>query len=77
MGDPRRLVGGALLLALFGALLMLPPLVYLFDHPITHFGIPQIVLYLFALWLLMIIGTGLITHAMPRQKLDDDGEGDL
>lgn len=77
MGDPRRLAGGALLLTVFGALLMLPPLAYLFDHPITHFGVPQIVLYLFALWVLLIIGTALIAHAMPPQKLDDDdGEGE-
>ena len=60
-----------LLLTIFGALLMLPPLVYVFNQPIAHFGIPQIVLYLFAVWLLLIVGTALLTHALPRERSDD------
>ena len=66
-----------LLLTIFGALLMLPPLVYVFNQPIAHFGIPQIVLYLFAVWLLLIVGTALLTHALPREGSDDGpGEGE-
>lgn len=66
-----------LLLTVLGVALMLPPLVYVFDQPIAHFGIPQIVLYLFALWLLLIIGTALLTHAVPPQDPDaDPAEGE-
>ena len=46
MAERRKLRGGMLLLTMMGACLMLPPLVYVFDQPIAHFGIPQIVLYL-------------------------------
>jgi len=67
-----------LLLTVLGAALMLPPLVYVFNQPITHFGIPQIVFYLFAVWLLLIVATALLTHALPGDKPDArqvDGEG--
>lgn len=66
-----------LLLTVFGGLLMLPPLVFVFDQPISHFGVPQIVLYLFAVWLLLVIGTGLLAHALPRDASDaKPGEGE-
>ena len=67
MADRRKLVAGMLVLALFGALLLLPPLVYVFNQPISHFGVPQIVIYLFAVWLALIIGTALLTRALPRE----------
>lgn len=66
-----------LMLTVLGCALMLPPLVYVFDQPIAHFGIPQIVFYLFAVWLLLIIGTALLTHAQPPDDPDvDPGEGE-
>jgi hypothetical protein len=61
-----------LLLTVFGMALMLPPLVYVFDQPISHFGIPQIVLYLFLLWLLLIVGTALLTRALPPENPGTD-----
>nr|WP_314259672.1 hypothetical protein [uncultured Devosia sp.] len=70
----RRLRGGMLLLTVFGALLMLPPLVSVFNQSITHFGIPQIVFYLFVVWLLLIIGTALLAHAVPRDSEPDEGQ---
>ena len=72
MADRRKLIGGMLLLTVFGAMLLLPPLVYVFNQPITHFGIPQIVFYLFAVWLLLITGMALLTRALPP---DADGSG--
>lgn len=68
MSERHRLKSGMFLLTLFGALLMLPPLVLLFNQPIFYFGVPQIVFYLFGLWLMLIIGTALLTRAMPREK---------
>jgi hypothetical protein len=72
MADRRKLKGGMLLLTMLGAALMLPPLVYVFDQPFAHFGIPQIVLYLFAVWLLLIVGTALLTHALPQEGPDGE-----
>ena len=70
MADQRKITGGMLLLTVLGGVLMLPPLVYVFNQPIPHFGIPQIVFYLFAVWLLLILATALLTHALPP---DDTG----
>lgn len=61
-----------LVLTVFGSLLMLPPLVNVFNQSITHFGIPQIVFYLFAVWMLLVVGTALLVRAMPRDEPDGD-----
>jgi len=61
-----------LVLTVFGGLLMLPPLVNVFNQNITHFGIPQIVFYLFAVWILLVAGTALLVRAMPRDEPDED-----
>lgn len=71
--ERRRTVGGMLLLTILGSLLMLPPAVYVFSQPIGHFGIPQIVFYLFAVWLLMIVGTAVLAHAFPDDETDTEG----
>ena len=66
-----------LLLTVLGALLMLPPLVYVFDQPIAHFGIPQIVFYLFAVWLLLVVATAVLAHAAPSDESQaKPGEGE-
>lgn len=76
MPELRKLTSGMLLLTVFGALLVLPPLVYVFNQPIFHFGIPQIVFYLFVVWLLLIGGTALLAHAVPRDEPAESGDGD-
>lgn len=66
-----------LLLTVLGAALMLPPLVYVFNQPISHFGVPQIVFYLFAVWLLLIVATSLLAHALPPDEQDaEPGDGE-
>jgi hypothetical protein len=74
MADRRKLEAGMLVLAVFGAMLIVPPLVYLFNRPISHFGVPQVVLYLFACWVLMIVGTAVLTHYLPKSEEDDGGD---
>lgn len=64
-----------LVLAVFGAMLIVPPLVYLFNRPISHFGVPQVVIYLFAWWVVMIAGTAWLTHRLPRDPDPNDGDG--
>lgn len=68
MADRRKLEASMLVLAIFGVLLLLPPLVYVFNQPISHFGVPQIVIYLFVVWLVLIIGTALLTRALPPEE---------
>ena len=71
MTERRKLESGVLVFAVFSALLIVPPLVYIFNHPILHFGLPQVVLYLFAVWLLMIVGTALLSRALPHTVHDE------
>lgn len=71
--ERRKAVGGMLLLTLLSTLLMLPPAVYVFSQPHNLFGIPQIVFYLFVLWLLMIVGTALLARSAPPDEDDADG----
>ena len=75
--ERRKLVTSMLALTVFGGLLLVPPLVYVFNQPINHSGIPQIVLYLFAVWLLMIVGTAALTRLLPPDSDPANGpEGD-
>ena len=71
--ERRKLRSAMLVLTLFGALLMLPPLIHIFNQPLTHAGIPQIVIYLFVVWLLLIVGTALLNRALPRDDSDSEG----
>lgn len=76
MAERRKLEAGMFVFAVFSGLLMVPPLVHVFHQKISHFGIPQIVFYLFAVWVLMIVGTALLTRLLPRDAGPDDaGEG--
>ena len=72
--DRRKLQSATLVLTVLGALLMLPPFVMVFNQPISHWGLPQTVIYLFAVWLLLIGGTALLNHQLPREPSDTDGE---
>lgn len=59
------------MLTLAGLVLLLPPVVYVFNHDIAVLGVPQIVFYLFGVWVALIAGTALLTA-----RLDADGTGD-
>lgn len=64
------------LLTTAGLLLLVPPLVHLFNHDFTVLGVPQIVFYLFGVWLALIVGTCVLTSWLPRERSVDDKEGE-
>jgi len=78
MAEQRKLITSMLALTIAGALLLVPPLVYVFNQPLIHFGIPQIVIYLFGVWLLLILGTAALTRVLPPDSADpaNGAEGD-
>lgn len=53
-GRSTRVREAAVLLPIFGLLLLMPPVIALFVVPVYFTGIPLIVLYLFGVWLALI-----------------------
>lgn len=54
----------------FGALLLMPPFLNLFNREVTVFGLPLVAVYIFALWLALVIGVFLLGRRSSRK---DDG----
>ncbi len=64
----------AIIVPIFGVLLLMPPLVGLFARPaLGVFGIPLIVVYLFGLWF-ALIGAALLI-ALRLRKADEADSG--
>ena len=57
-------------LTVAGLLLLVPPLVQLFNHDIRFGGVPQIVVYLFGVWLVLIVGTVLLARLLEPDRTD-------
>lgn len=60
------------LLTATGLLLLLPPVVYIFNRDSAVFGIPQIVFYLFGVWLALIGGTAALTARLEPDRAEDE-----
>lgn len=67
MADNRKLEHAALVVPLFGAMLIVPPVVGIFLYPTLLFGAPLIVVYLFAVWIGLIVATALLARHMQDQ----------
>ncbi len=65
----RRSVERQAALFLLGVLMLVPPLLIVFDKPVRAGGIPVLYLYLFVAWT-ALIG---MTAAISRKFEDDDG----
>ncbi|KRA99443.1 hypothetical protein ASD83_02675 [Devosia sp. Root685] len=76
MPERRKIVGGMFLLTTAGLLLLVPPLVHIFNHDFTVFGVPQIVFYLFGVWLALIVGTAVLTSRLPPERPANGEEGE-
>ena len=64
----HKIPDAILALTALGALLLLPPILPYFDRPITIFGAPLIVVYVFGIWL-ALIGLGwLLFRRLPRSE---------
>jgi fatty acid desaturase len=56
-------------LFLLGALLLLPPLLLIFNRPERILGIPLLYLYIFAVWASLIVLAALIAHRIDRHAV--------
>ncbi len=59
----RKLRDAALLLPLFGAFLLISPLITIFTGATNIFGLPLVYVYIFGVWL----GLVLVARAMARR----------
>ena len=59
----RKLQDAAILLPIFGAFLIISPIITIFAGSTTLFGLPLIFLYIFGVWLGLVI----IARAMARR----------
>jgi len=64
----RRLRLVAFFLPLAGLILIMPPIVFLFDRPGSILGIPSIIAFLFAVWLVLVVAAYFMQRALSRVK---------
>lgn len=61
----RKLVAAALVFTIFGAMAALPPVIDLFRHDTRIAGVPIATIYVFALWIVLVIGARWFSRALP------------
>jgi hypothetical protein len=72
--DRGKLPSAALVLALAGAILLLPPLALVAANISARpFGIPAAVIYLFAVWLLLILLTAFLSRRLGADERKGKG----
>lgn len=69
--SPRKLGSAALFFNVLGTLLLLPPLVLVFNVGVRFLGLPAELIYLFTVWLVLILGTRWFASRLG----DDDKTG--
>lgn len=75
MKGDRRARDAAVLLPIGALLIFMPPYLRLLDQPGTIFGIPLLYAYLFTLWLVGIVLTGLLARRLVRSEPADGEHG--
>ncbi|HEV7276012.1 MAG TPA: hypothetical protein VGN80_06975 [Devosiaceae bacterium] len=70
--ERRKLESAALFLTIFGAMLIMPPLVLLFNATTRVFGVPTEVIYLFVVWLALIVATRWFSQRLPQEVPADE-----
>jgi len=70
MAGRKRSEGFAFFLPVVGAILVMPPIVMLFDVNVSLFGFPLIVGYMFFVWLFLVVASYLLTRGLPRAEVE-------
>lgn len=60
----RKARDAALILPLGGAILLMPPVAWIFARPETVLGVPLVVAYVFAVWAFLIASARLIARRL-------------
>lgn len=73
----RQKARDAILVAtVFGALLLLPPILPFFDRPVSLLGTPLIVVYMFGVWFALIVAAFALSRRLPPDGLRTSDVGD-
>lgn len=78
MADRRKLENIAVALPIFGAAMILPPVVGVFAAEARIIGVPVIVIYFFSMWVLFIFGAYLLSRRLKTRqetKIVDESGG--
>lgn len=60
------------LMAVLGTFLVMPPILGVVNQPTSVFSLPTIVVYVFAVWGALIVGTRFIARRAARSGIRDD-----
>ena len=71
---PTKLQSAALFFTIFAAMLLLPPLVLLFNYQARLFGLPAEMIYLFLIWMVMVGATAWFAYRLPHEPGQEKSE---
>lgn len=66
--ETRKREHAAFVLPVFGALMLLPPILMVFQIPQRVFGVPVEAVYLFSVWIVLIAGSVVASRLLPRPE---------
>lgn len=66
-GDAQAARDAAVLLPVAGAILLLPPFIFVFAAPAFVAGVPLIVVYVFGVWMSLVLGAWLVARRRARE----------
>ena len=64
---PGKLQSAALFFTIFATMLILPPLVLLFNLKARFLGLPAEMIYLFVVWMGLAAGTAWFAYRLPHE----------
>jgi hypothetical protein len=73
VGYRRKLREAALITPLLGLFLLLPPFISVFSIDVSVFGIPLIVLYIFAVWIFLILAARFLSRRLMPEETTASG----
>jgi Ca2+/Na+ antiporter len=71
----NRTVDRSVALFVLGAILLLPPLLLVFNRPERFAGIPILYLYVFVVWCALIAIAAAVAHSIPYEEMDSSAAG--
>lgn len=69
--ERRKLTSAALVFTLLGAVLFMPPIATVFQIHRLLLGVPAEVIYLFAVWVLLVVGAWWLSKRLPHEGEDE------